>query len=438
VFGALTSAGVDRAELILAWDFTVASTGSLTGRMLATRDQGLVANGAGAPPFHVTSVEDDYSDQLLRRVRGTYTVPLFLTSAMQPTTYNLDESGVPRQNGTAEAPFTVVIPRLPVTPAGAAPGPYPAARPIVYGHGLLGSGEGEVDASNLQTLAMTHHFVLAATDWIGLSEADVLTAALVATDLSFFPRIVDRLQQAQLNQILLGRLMIADDGFASDPAFEIDGGQVLDRSELFYYGNSEGGIEGMLLMALEPDLTRGVIGVGAANYSILLQRSVDFTQFQEIIDVSYEDQLDRAFAFPLLQQLWDRGEPQGYLSHVVRDPLPGTPAKKVLVQMSINDAQVPNIGTEIMVRSLGIPNLTPTALPLFGVPGMDAPFDGSAFVPYDVGAEPPIPLTNTPLPDDNGAHEAVRRLAVAQSQIDAFLRTDGRVESFCDGPCNPD
>jgi len=79
-------------------------------------------------------------------------------------------------------------------------------------------------------------------------------------------------------------------------------------------------------------------------------------------------------------------------------------------------------------------NLAPTVLPLFGVPEMTAPFDGSTFVPYDVDATE-TPLTNTPPADDNGVHEAVRRLDAAQQQIDAFLRPDGGIENFCSGTC---
>ena len=187
-------------------------------------------------------------------------------------------------------------------------------------------------------------------------------------------------------------------------------------------------------MALATDSVRGVLGVGAANYSLLLERSLDFAPFQAVLEVSYPDRLDRQLLVGLIQQLWDRGEPQGYLPHVVADPLPGTPAKKILMQIGLYDSQVSNIATTIEARSFGIPNLAPTILPLFGVPEMEAPFDGSAFVPYDVNAVV-SPLTNTPPAGENGVHEAVRRLDAARRQIDAFLRPDGRVENFCDGPC---
>jgi hypothetical protein len=429
IFAALARAGVARRDLILAWDFVTASTESLTGRALSLRDQGLAANGPGAPPFTVTAVEDEYSDRVFRRVRGTLTVPLFMTSAQPPATYNLDANGVPRQNGTATAPFTVTIPRIAIengTPR--------AGRPVVYGHGLFGTGEGEVTAGNLQTLSNRFNFILGATDWIGMSEDDLIFVLRAIPDLSNFRRLPDRLQQAMLNFILLGRLFTAPDGFNSHPAFQFDGVPIIDAQELYYYGISQGGIEGAAYLALAPETHRGVLGVGAANYSILLQRSVDFARFQFPLNQHYRGELDRALLYPLLQQLWDRAEPQGYLSHLVADPLPGTPAKRVLIQMGVNDSQVPNIGTEIQVRSLGIPNLAPSATPLLQVPEMAAPFDGSAFVPYDVGGWAG-PLTNTAPKGDNGVHEAVRRLDAAQRQIDAFLRPDGTVENFCGGPC---
>src|SRR5262249_20770925 len=254
IFATLTRAGVALQDLILAWDFVTTSTQSLTTGALAVRDQGLAANGPGAPPFTVTAVQDNYSDRIFRRVRGTYTVPLFTTSAQPPTTLNLDSEGVPRQNGTATAPFTVTIPRSAVEGAAPVPG-----RPIVYGHGLLGSGEDEVTANNLQTLSNHFGFILGATDWVGMASEDLETVMRVIPDLSNFRRLPDRLQQAMLNFILLGRLLSAPDGFNSHPAFQFNGVPIIDTRELYYYGISQGGIEGGAYLALSPDTHRGVL-----------------------------------------------------------------------------------------------------------------------------------------------------------------------------------
>lgn len=428
IFTVLEDAGVERDDLILAWDFTVASTESLTGRALSIRDQGLAANGPGAPPFEVTSVEENVDSNILRRVRGTFTVPLFMKSATPPTKMNLDENGVPVQNGTATAPFIVNIPRSTVVDGVAHP-----ARPVVYGHGLFGDGS-EVNAGHLRAFSNRVNIMFAGTDWIGMSEDDLMWVQRMIRNLSDFSIIPDRLQQAMLNFMLLGRLMIAEDGFVSHEAFQLDGAPLIDRGELYYYGLSQGGIQGGTYLALSTDTKRGVLGVGASNYSILLQRSIDFVPFQFILNGFYADQLERSLLYPLLQMVWDRAEPDGYLSHLVADPLPGTEAKKVLLQPGLHDSQVATLGAEVQARSMGIPAMAPSAVPAFGIAEMEPPYDGSAYVPYDVsGAAPPI--TNTPPTSDNGVHEAVRRLTAAQDQIDAFLRPDGRIENFCGGPC---
>jgi hypothetical protein len=429
IFNRLAAADVERSNLILAWDFVVASSESITGRALAARDQALEFNGPGAPPFQVTAVDDNYSDQIFRRVRGTYTVPLFMDRPNPPAVYNLDDNGVPRQNGTTTAPFTVIIPRSAVEGAQPIPG-----RPMVYGHGLLGSGQGEVTAGPQQSLASRFGFIIAATDWIGLSSGDVENTLRLIGDISRFNQLADRLQQGFINFILLGRLMISENGFNSHEAFRFNGVPIIDTQELYYNGNSQGGIEGGAYLALSPDTTRGVLGVGAANYSFLLQRSIDFDNFNVVFEQAYTSELDRTVLFALLQQLWDRGEPNGYTSRLIENPLPNTRPKKILIQNGINDSQVSHVATEIQARSLGIPAVAPSAYPAFGIQEREAPFDGSAWVPYDVGGSA-VPLTNTAPSFENGVHEAVRRLDAAQRQIDAFLRPDGVVRNFCPGAC---
>ena len=62
-----------------------------------------------------------------------------------------------------------------------------------------------------------YNFVVGATDWIGMSEEDVPVILGFIPDLSGFPVLPDRLQQAMLNFILLGRLMTAPDGLVIRP-----------------------------------------------------------------------------------------------------------------------------------------------------------------------------------------------------------------------------
>ncbi len=189
---------------------------------------------------------------------------------------------------------------------------------------MLGS-EREVAAGNVRDMANEHNFVFCATKWIGLSEEDIGNAVSVLGDLSRFPTIADRLQQGILDTLFLGRLMTDAGGFVSNPAFQGQGTPVIDTRELFFDGNSQGGIMGGAATAVAKDWTRAVLGVPAMNYSTLLQRSIDWDTYKAIFDPAYPDPTDHVLTLGIVQMLWDRGEANGYAQHLTRDPYPDTP-----------------------------------------------------------------------------------------------------------------
>jgi hypothetical protein len=104
--------------------------------------------------------------------------------------------------------------------------------------------------------------------------------------------------------------------------------------------------------------------------------------------------------------------------------------------MATSDEEVSNVATEIMVRSMGIPQVSPVVTSYYDIAELAAPFDGSAMVESD-GGFPPIPIGNIP-PPDNNAHGPMRARPPIQAQIDQFLRTGGNVQNFCVGPCDPE
>ena len=161
----------------------------------------------------------------------------------------------------------------------------------MYGHGLFGDYT-EVHTGDVRKLGNDNNVIICATDWIGMSEDDVVPDAVPALqDMSNFTPLADRLQQGFLDFVFLGRLIAHPDGFADDPSFQFDGSRLLDTDErLFYYGNSQGGIAGGALTAIEPDVTRSVLYVPGMNYSLLLTRSVDFDDYALILYPSYPDE----------------------------------------------------------------------------------------------------------------------------------------------------
>ncbi|MEV0158161.1 hypothetical protein AB0H57_31310 [Micromonospora sp. NPDC050686] len=451
----LSSAGVKRHHLYLAWDFTVASRQALTGRMLAVRDDAFATLGRAAPSFTVTQVTDyppEREPRIARQVSGSIAVPSYLTGSGGPgSRLHYGPAGGdgraagadarPTPSGTTlRADFVCNIPR------GAS-----AADPAhlsLYGHGLLGRPT-EINAGNVKDMSRTHNFSFCATSWIGMAEADVPYVAGAFTDLSAFPAVADRLQQSFLNFLFLGRAMVHPRGFAADPAFRDAAGRPLIdvAGGLHYDGNSQGGINGGALTAVAQDWTRSVLGVPGMNYSTLLQRSVDFAPFQTIMDGYYPDRADQQLILALLQMLWDRAEANGYAQHLTDRPLPGTPRHQVLMHVAFGDHQVSPATAEVQARTIGARLHTPALAdgwsrdvrPYWGIaPIRRYPYAGSAIVIWNSGAAYAPPPTNlAPAGSEYGtdSHEFPRAQPAAQRQKATFLLT-GRVVDVCaGGPC---
>jgi hypothetical protein len=442
IFSTLTAAGVERNDLYLAWDFTVASSRNLTERVLFMRDDGFSRLNGEAPKFTVTKVEDDVDTNIFRRVTGTYEVDRYVDSQTPPARLVLGPDGLPvHQTDPQVASFICIVPRAALANAGATATP---ARASIYGHGLLGSND-EVNAGNVEDMANEHNFVFCATKWIGMADEDVANAVDILKDLGKFPTLTDRLQQAMLNQLYLARLMIHADGFISNAAFQDgEGHPVIDTSAVFYDGNSQGGIFGGTVVAISQDITRGVLGVPGMNYSLLLTRSTDFAIYAGLLYPAYPNEFDRPLGLALIQMLWDRSDPNGYAQHMTDDPLPNTPPHKVLLHLAFGDHQVANVATEVETRTIGASIHQPAiaagrhsdVTPYFDIPAIPSyPFDGSALIVWDSGAVTP-PITNKAPSMGRDPHPDPRSSPDARQQKSDFLKTDGAVVDVCSGaPC---
>ena len=333
----------------------MASARNLAGRLLHIRDDAYASLHGGAPSFVVTHVDENVDANTLRRVLGTFTVPNYLTGTGQPGSsfnYAPGETGpnaLPTRNGDYTANFRCLVPR-----SASADGndPVNPARGIANGHGLLGSAN---EVEGFGPLANQGNSVICGTDEIGMSGSDLPNVAALLGDLSHFGTLADRLQQGILNMQFLARLLKHPDGFASDPAFQAGAAHtpVIKTGEVYFNGNSQGGILGGAITAVSTEFTRAVLGVPAVNYSTLLNRSVDYTQFSGVSTNAYPDPIDQQFDFSLVQMLWDRGEGDGYTQHLTDDPYPDTPRHQVLLIEAFGDHQVANIGTETFARSIG-------------------------------------------------------------------------------------
>src|SRR5262249_12568366 len=157
------------------------------------------------------------------------------------------------------------------------------------------------------------------------------------------------------------------------------------------------------------------LGVGAANYSTLLDRSLDWPLYRGILAAAYPDPLDITLAVSLFQMRWDKVEGSGVANSVLQGAT-GVPPKQILMQNALGDQEVPNIGSYWLARTMGIPVLGPTPTTPWGLSSQPGPLaGGSAMVIMDGGAPPP-PATNLP-PADYDMHNLTRKQPASRRQI---------------------
>jgi hypothetical protein len=467
--------------LYAAWDFTVASAKELSGRLLGIRNGAFAELGetdlgggqvsGGAPIFTVTSdtAKTFANGKAGNVVIGTYQVPCYLQTCGDSATTGFNYSSSGLYTTPAQGPGNVgTVGFECVIPSTAAPASQ--ARIVTYGHGLLG-GMSEVTNDPITALATDYNMVMCATNWWGLAAGDQSFDTQAVANLNLFPVMVDRLQQGVLNTLLLGRLMDnPNGGFASDPHFQQNGQSVLNTGELYYDGNSQGGIFGGITAAVSPDIRRAVLGVTGEDYSnLLVQRSTDFGApttvgtFSWLLWQGYARNNNSGIytlTLDLMDQLWDRADPVGYVEGLGATPFANTPAHSVLMQIAYGDHQVSMYSGAAEARSIGADAYEPGGTPASALtPGggrnansnlfyglkpapTDGSYSGSVIEIWDSGPghtlNPPVanlaPADSTTNVDP---HRDPRATPLAQQQISEYLEPTGAFQNVCAGaPCH--
>jgi hypothetical protein len=125
----------------------------------------------------------------------------------------------------------------------------------------------------------------------------------------------------------------------------------------------------------------------------------------------------------MAQHLWDATDPLTYLAAADEgrgDLLP----KKVLSVAVVNDAQVTNLSTDLVIRTMDAPLLAGSDRVPWGVTITEEPVDGSAAIFLDLGDRAP-PAGNIPPDFDDGGHNASARDPIALQLLTTFLAPGG-------------
>lgn len=430
IFAALAAKGIMPADLVTAWDFTTASRESIRADLVDARDAALALMGAdGANLTYTVDTNGPGPDATIAaRIEGTFDAPLFLTNggaALSSTALMRDGTGKPMAQGMYRVPFTAMVPQCALD----SPTPVPL---MIYGHGLLGTGD-QVGSKGPRLAIAGACVVGIATDMVGMSEKDVPNVALALNDGNLGPLIFDTLIQGMVNHVALAQ--IARGPMANDLFVKPGGASYVDPDRVYYYGISQGGIMGMTVCAIDPVIQKCVLQVGAINYSELLERSADWPLYGQIVSGAYPDHLDVALILNIMQAQWDRTEPTSVADVLLGDGVPGTPPKQVLLQIGIADVEVSNVASEYASRTLGLPVMTPSPYTPYGLEESATPAP-SGLVIFDFGLGDTIPTTNTP-PPENDVHGSIRVRQATIDMISEFFST-GMVHQVCTAPTGCD
>lgn len=418
---ALAAAGVAPDDAVLAWSFHTRSEAQVVTPTLHMHDVMATA------PLGAWTPISDTVDGDLREVLGTFEVPDFIGTEQL---LELDAAGLPVQKGTRTVEVLVTIPTTVTEP-----------RPVVaFGHGFFSLKE-EPTWGSLQQVTVPWAFPTISADFLGFNEhAFGDTALVIGGDLDGGYQITAQQLQSQAQFTALQRLVTEQ---LADAITEDRGAGVfhpLDGSRVHYMGISNGGSQGLPIVAASPVLDRGVLVVPGGAWTHMLQRAWQWTSMGVLLTIRYTDPVDMQLVVSMMQQVLDPVDGLNFAGGLGAEPYAGRNPKQLSLHEAVGDAEVANMVTEWVARSADVPLLVPSSRDVWGLTEVDAHDPQTAGLPsalyiYDEGY-PPLPEGNVP-PEENGAHETIRDLDAYIEHVGRFLE-DGVHTWACDGPCDPE
>ena len=371
----LETAGVDPESVLRVSTFTTRSHTDTTRRI---RHMMEVLN-ASPETFgvEIDTVTFTGSEHVAFVLRGRLTdAPSFLT---EEGYLALDDDGLPTVTGTAAIEFRLTVP--------AGEGDY---RFALYGHGTGGnvtddSFDREMAEYGIGKLNLRYD---------GWTDED-----FVATLLSFatFLEGSER-STAGLMQALAGgtALLTAMDGVLGD----VLSGETLAgepnpaagrhpiTSDVAWVGGSMGGTMGAVIVSADERLKTAVLNVPGAGWTHLIPYSLLYNSgMGGIMETTYGDRLSIQLGMLMSQTSWDDVDGAVWADEALEA------GGAFLLQESMDDPVLPNLGTELLANALGAVQLEPSLQTVHGLESSTEPISNGASLtqfrvpntgPYDV------------------------------------------------------
>jgi dienelactone hydrolase len=246
-------------------------------------------------------------------------------------------------------------------------GPFPV---VICGHGLGGdrdSCEGIAGEAAGNGLALIGVDAVEHGDHPGRTEADLdLIEPLMIFSIRLTPpginglKLRDNFRQSAWDKLQLVEAIRAGVDFDGDGILDLDG------ERIGYAGVSLGGIMGAEPMALSPHIKAGLMVVGGARVTQIIEDSPTFSILIDLMKPPGTDggEVDRAF--PLLQTMMDPGDPMTWAPQV-QNRGDGAASPDVMLMAAFDDQIVPNSTNDLLAMAFAAPGVGSEVWPVDGV-----------------------------------------------------------------------
>mgnify|MGYP002843013794 CR=1 FL=1 len=361
---------LSRDQVVQLWDF---HTRSQEGVVTDVRDIARLAKewAEDNPPtaLQVTRDEGDSENDSWRRYSFLVDLPYWRSDRFSMI-----------DRGAGGMPYVHEVQRIEgilLLPSNVGPGD--TATPILFGHGL-GTNMLQMITTLRNIDGHRGPYAWIWMDWdLHGYRGDGLDDILELTGNLNMEGFAATLVQSVSDQIILTALA---QNFGSVPKL----GDVIQPEPVFYLGQSMGSLVGGITAAVNDDIRANVLNVpGAGIVNILLHGEViDSIGMRSRLDQHIEEapppdfpaDLGYYVLMTLAQVGADSGDPMNFARHVRREPFDAMSPPPILLQESIGDGIIPNMTSEGLARTIGLPMVRPGSPGISGVDWVESPTCG--------------------------------------------------------------
>jgi hypothetical protein len=360
----------------------VFTTGDLTALLARARQ---VIHRLPAPTATELTAAVDSTQYI--ELRGSYEAPNFQQGTVPYMTQGggitLDASGDPVAAKTEKLRFAITIPKEPMPAAG-----YPL---VLYAHGTGGDYRSFISGGTADRVARV-------TDDDGHTIAAMAMASIDQNlhgprgtglpDLTFYnvqnpTAFVANSMQSGIDDFALLRMLkelrVSSVPWSSSSKrtgdLTFDPPLRFDTDRLFFMGHSQGSFTGVLFLAYEPEIKGAVLsGAGGGAILELLERTEPINT-RLVLELALREAPDEFHpVMNLLQQAAEGSEALNYGQMLIRRRASGVSAKHIYMSQGFVDHYVPNVTTDALATSIGVPLLGPIIRKVDGLEleGLDA------------------------------------------------------------------